>query len=115
MARLELRALSGASAVKEQDCLDSHRAIQDVQDGDSVSADAVEDQVSAMNPATDTVMFISGHHGPGLRHVGNVESEMVELAHKAHRPQRVVSGDVVADGFKVRLCFGGDLGLHSVG
>lgn len=86
-----------------------------MQDDDAVSADAVEDQVSAKNPATDTVMFISGHHGPGLRHVDNVEAELVEFAHKADRPHRVASGHVVADHFKVRICFGSDLGLHSAG
>lgn len=70
-------ALTGALAVGEQDCLDVHRTIQDVQDGDAVSPDPVENQVSTMHPATDAVMFVPGHHRLGLQHIGNVEAELV--------------------------------------
>jgi hypothetical protein len=58
VARGELKAKTGASAVRKQDCFDVHRPIQDVQDGDAVSANAVEDQVSTVHPATDTMMSL---------------------------------------------------------
>jgi len=81
-------ALSGASAVREQDRLDIHGAIKDMQNGDPVSADAVEDQISAMNPAPDTVMFVTGNYRASLRHVSDLEAELVELAHEAQCPHR---------------------------
>src|SRR6056297_231850 len=115
--RHELTVLQGgrASAVREKDRLDIHCAVQDVKDGDPVSADAIEDQVSAVHPAADSVMFVTGHHRPSLRHVGNVEAELGELAHKAQRPHRVVLGDKVADCFKIRLGLDCDEGLHALG
>lgn len=111
MARSELKASTGASTVGEEDCLDAHRTIEDVQDGDAVSADAVEDQIPTMHPATDAVTIVMGHQRPALWAVGNVEAELVEFAHEAPRPCWVVSGNIIADRFKIRLGLGRGQGV----
>lgn len=80
-----------------------------MQDGDAVSADTVEYQIPTMYPVSNAVMFVAGYKGPSLRHVGNVEAELVEFAHKAQRPCRVVSGNVIAYRFKIGLVRNQDL------
>ena len=76
VAGSKLVGLTGALVVEEQGCLNVHRAIQDVQDGNTVSRDPEKNQVSTMHPAADPVMFVPGHHRRGLRHIGNVEVEL---------------------------------------
>jgi len=108
-------ALIGALAAGEQDRLDVHRPFLNVQDGDAVNTDAVADQIEAMQPATDAVMFATGHNGSGLRLFGNVEAELLEFAHEAQRSRWVVLGNVGAERFKARLGLCRDQDHHSVG
>ena len=110
-----LRRCSLTSALREQDRVNVHRAVQDVQHCHFIPADLVENQVAPVHAALDVLCLISWDDRPGLGEVSQIHATAPEFADKADRAGGIVPCDVVADGFQIRLGLGGDLDDHFAG
>lgn len=86
-----------------------------MQDHNPVFCDAIEDQIPAMNPATNTVALIAWDDWPGLWHVSQVNATARKLLHRTQGANRIVLSDLVADCFQVSFCRDGEFDDHSAG
>ena len=70
------------SSLRKQDRLDVHRAVQDMQDDDPALCNAIENQIPAMNPATNVMVLIAWDDWPGFRHVSQFEATTGQFLHE---------------------------------
>jgi single-strand DNA-binding protein len=104
-----------SSVVWKQDRLDVHRAIQHMQDNGPALSNAIEDQIPAMHPTANAMMFVPWDDRPGLRHVREFQAAAGKLPHETQGPRRIVLSDVVTDRLKVSFCRSCKLDNHSAG
>ncbi len=87
--------------------------MEDVQHDDTMRFDAIENQIVAVNPASDVKVLIAADQRKTIRQLCQSTNFPPKFAQKAEGARRIITTNMIADCFHILLSFGRNLDPHS--